>query len=81
MDRRSFVKYLLAAPAIAYVGAVGSNKAVAESQKMPKAIVVDPFLVSVNDLRKLKDLGPGKIEVVRLRRPAWGTGDPIRKIY
>ena len=32
-------------------------------------LVVDPYLVNINDL---KDPQPGKL--IRLRRPAWGRG-------
>ena len=33
--------------------------------------IVDPYMIDINDLRNAK---PGKVILVRARRPAWGRG-------
>jgi len=74
MDRRSFIKLLLAAPAAKCIDIVSPDK---NEAKLPEAILVDPYLVSMKDLENA--CLPGK--VIRLRRPAWGRGEPITRIF
>lgn len=42
------------------------------------AIVVDPYMINTNDLVRAK---PGRVALVRARRPAWGIGDLHKYIY
>jgi len=76
MDRRSFIKLIATAPAIGCISTIVSNKKDKKSE-VPKALIVDPYLVNLKDLREANF--PGRI--IRLRRPAWGTGEPIRRIF
>ena len=86
IDRRDFVKLLFAAPAIKVIDTVSSNKEVKEDEKLPKALLVDPFQVDMRDLTHQKGPKPSwmpkeGIKIIRIRRPYWGAGEPIRKIF
>ena len=86
IDRRNFVKLLFAAPAIKAIDVVSSNKEVKEDEKLPKALLVDPFQVSMKDLTNMYKSKPKwwpkeGIRLIRIRRPLWGAGEPIRKIF
>ena len=35
-------------------------------------IIVDPYMINIDDLIQAK---PGRIAIVRVRRPGWGRGD------
>lgn len=39
-------------------------------------VVVDPYIVNIQDLINLK---PGRVGIVRIRRPGWGNVD-VRKV-
>lgn len=78
MDRRAFIKLAMAAPIIKCIDMVSSNK---ESQEMPKALIVDPYQINMKDLERMEHIGPGKIRIVRVRRPFWGVGEAVRKIF
>lgn len=85
IDRRNFVKLLLAAPAIKAIDIVSSNKPV-EENKYPKTILIDPYQVNMKDItdpswRKPKDWPKEGIKIIRVRRPLWGRGEAIRKIF
>ena len=83
IDRRSFVKLLFAAPAIKAIDMVSSNKK-EEGEKLPKALLVDPYQVNLRDIvHRRHGLDPRLkgIKIIRLRRPSWGRGEPIRKIF
>lgn len=43
-----------------------------------RIIVVDPYMINLPDL---VDAKPGKVVLVRARRPAWGVGDLHKYIY
>lgn len=43
-----------------------------------RLIVVDPYMINVQDLIHAK---PGKVALVRARRPAWGIEDLHRFIF
>ncbi|GAF89706.1 unnamed protein product [marine sediment metagenome] len=75
MERRDFIKLLFAAPAIKCIDVISPSR----KNEMPKALLVDPYLVSMRDLKELGPIYPGK--VIRVRRPYWGTGEPITKIF
>ena len=72
IDRRNFLKLLMAAPAVKAIDVI-----VPEKEKMPKAILVDPYRVNMKDIEHA-DI-PTKI--IRTRRPAWGQGEPITRIF
>ena len=77
MDRRTFIKAVLAAPAIAAVGVVGTLGPEKEHD-LPNALIVDPYLVNIGDI---KNNISGSVKIIRLRKPAWGQGDAIKKVY
>ena len=84
INRRNFVKLLLAAPAVKAIDVVSSNKST-EENKSPKAILVDPWQVNMRDITHhtgsptyWPDEG---IKIIRKRKPAWGKGEPIMKIF
>ena len=79
LDRRSFIKLMMAAPVVKCIDVIGPN----DKEQMPKALIVDPFQVSMRDLQSMKDNDRelSKIRIVRLRRPMWGTGEAIRKVF
>jgi len=78
MDRRNFFKYALALPAIPVVSCVS---AIGPENKdgIPKALIVDPYQINMEDL--IHSGLPSTIKIIRLRRPKWGMGDPIVKIF
>lgn len=78
MNRRSFIKLAMAAPAIKVIDFIAPDK---KPQEMPKALIVDPYMVNMKDLSDIAGIGPGKIRLVRVRRPFWGAGEPIRKLF
>lgn len=41
-------------------------------------LVVDPYMINIDDLTHAK---PGKVVIVRVRRPAWGRGNLNKYIY
>jgi len=78
MDRRTFIKLAMAAPVVKGIDILYPNK---KPQELPKALIVDPYQINIKDLENVKDIGPGKITLVRVRRPFWGAGESIRKIF
>ena len=80
IDRRSFVKLIMAAPAIKCIDVLSSNSK-KEGQELPKALLVDPYMVNIRDLTEIKDKRLKGIKIVRVRRPHWGRGESIRKIF
>ena len=49
IGRRNFIKLLFAAPAVKAIDIVASNEQ--KENKYPKAILIDPYQVNINDLR------------------------------
>ena len=54
------------------------TKYISLSSSNTTILIVDPYMININDLRNLK---PGKVMFVRARRPAWGYGDLHRFIH
>jgi hypothetical protein len=73
IDRRSFIKLLMAAPAIKVIDVISPNK-----EGPPKALLVDPYQVNMKDLEDTTWDQP--LKIIRVRRPYWGQGPPIQKI-
>jgi len=79
LDRRSFIKLLMAAPVVKCIDMIGPN----DKEQMPKALIVDPYQVSMKDLQAMKDADAdiSSMKIIRLRRPMWGSGEAIRKVF
>ena len=75
IDRRNFLKLLMAAPAVKVIDVISPKE-----EKQPKALLVDPFQVNMQDISHIKDPSLKGIKIIRVRRPFWGQGPPIQKI-
>ncbi len=42
------------------------------------SVVVDPFIINIRDLENVK---PGRVALIRVRRPGWGRVDIRKHIY
>lgn len=81
LERRKFLRMLFAAPAVPVVGMVSSNVKADGTKKIPKAILVDPYQVNMQDLIKMNIPELKDVKIVRVRRSLWGQGEPIKIIY
>ena len=79
MDRRSFIRMIMAAPAVKAIDIISPAKS--KSQKLPKALLVDPFQINMEDISRIKNPDLKGVKIIRLRRFAWGRGEPIRKVF